>query len=590
MNRRTLMSISRRRFLKQAGFAAAALPAFSLSGLAGCAQRGTGSRPNILLILADDLGYSDLGCYGGEIETPNLDELAGNGLRFTQMYNSARCCPTRASLLTGLYPHQTGIGNFVRNRPDAPHGYRGFLQPNTVTVAEVLKEAGYRTFMTGKWHVNDPVPTEQGFEEFYGFVKGYATNSWDPTQMIRLPEGRPQPKYEKGEFFSQDAVTDHAIDFIQQAREETPDQPWFAYVAYRGPHFPVQAPKKYVEKYKETYTKGWDKLRESRLTRMKEIGLLEEDVRLSPRSSIPIPRVAREHGVPGDLEHNPAWDEIPADRQADLARRMAVYAGMVDNLDHNVGRMVEDLKANGEIENTLILFLSDNGSCAEWGPYGFDLNENLMTSSQPGVGVRGGTPGLPSEVHTGEALEQMGGPEGDGFAYGSGWANVSNTPLSEYKQYTHEGGIATPMIAHWPSVIKEEGAFRRQTGHVFDVTATCIDVARATYPYYYDGHDITPLEGISLLPVFRGETLPHRSFVFAHFGNVALLDWPWKLVAEDALADQGLKEETEWELYNLEEDRPEINNLVSKHPDRVEVMKKRYTDEAWRIGIFPQAT
>lgn len=420
-------------------------------------------------------------------------------------------------------------------------------------------------------------------------MKGYATNSWDPKQMIRLPEGRPQPEYDDGEFFAANAVTDHSLKFIEQARRETPEQPWFSYVAYRSPHFPVQAPKKFVEKYKDTYSKGWDNLRSERLKRMKEIGLLDEEVQLSPRSSIPIPKMAKQHGVPGDLKQNPAWDEISEDRQKDLARRMAVYAGMVDNLDHNVGRLVEDLKANGELDNTLIIFLSDNGGCAEWGPFGFDLGPERMSSSKLGVGIGGGTPGLPSEVHTGEALKEMGGPQGDGFAYGSGWANVSNTPLSEYKSYTHEGGIATPMIVHWPKQIKNSGAFRRQTSHLFDITATCIDVAHATYPVYHDGHDITPMEGMSLRPAFTGKELPHRSFVFAHFSNAALLDWPWKLVAKDALDDRGFHEDTKWELYNLDEDRPEINDLAEKYPDRVEAMIKRYTDEAWRIGIFPQS-
>ena len=546
-------------------------------------------RPNILLIMADDLGYSDLGCYGGEIQTPNLDGLAEDGIRFTQMYNSARSCPSRASLLTGVYPHQSGIGSFVGNRPDNPRGYRGSLHSNVVTVAEVLKEAGYRTFMSGKWHVNDPVPTEQGFEEFYGFTHGYAVDCWNPRMMIRLPEGRPDHNYEEGEFFATHALTDYALKFIQQSKKQTPGKPWFTYVAYQAPHFPVQAPQKDIEKYKDVYKPGWDVLRKERLARMKRSCIVEEDTELSPRSSVPIPDMARDHGVPGDLKTNPPWKDIPDDRQADLARRMAVYAGMVDNMDQNIGRLTDYLKESGQIDNTLIIFVSDNGACAEWGPYGFDLPEERMKTDTRGKGIGGGTPGLPSILHEGEALEQLGGP-GTGPAYGSGWANLCNTPWSEYKQYTHEGGVSTPMIVHWPQKIPagEGGRFEDQLGFIFDIPATCIDVAQAEYPLQYEGHTIIPMEGRSLIPVLEGGSLSERTYVYEHYGNSGIRKGKWKLVGKDILNKNGLVEDPQWELYNIETDRTEIHDLSGKYPEKVEELERMFIKEAYRVDILPK--
>lgn len=549
-------------------------------------------RPNVLLILADDLGYSDLGSYGGEIQTPHLDKLAQNGVRFTQMYNSARCSPSRAALLTGLYPHQAGIGFFAGDRPNNPHGYRGKFQDNAVTVAEVLKQAGYQTFMTGKWHVGEPSPTKQGFDEFYGFDHGYAANSWNPNMMIRLPEDRPDPDYEEGEFYDTNAFTDYAIKFMNQAQQQSPDKPWFTYVAYHAPHFPLQAPDKYINKYKEKYKAGWDKLREERLARMKRMGILPKDTELSPRSSVPIPKVAKRHGVPGNLEENPAWDDIPEARQKDLARRMAVFAGMVDNMDDNIGRLVQHLKETGELDNTLILFVSDNGACAEWGPYGFDLNKKILRPhKKKGHGIRAGTPHLPSKLHKGKELDKMGGP-GTGIAYGSGWANLSNTPWSEYKHYTNEGGIGTPFIMHWPDQIKEQqqGTFRRQPTFLFDITATIIDVAQADYPKRYDGHEITPLEGKSLMPVVKGKDqgLDERPLVYEHTGNAAIRKGKWKMVGQNVLNNKGMTDDPHWHLYNMNKDRPEIYDLSELYPGVVKGMRQLFHNEAERTYILPR--
>ena len=323
----------------------------------------TRARPNILLILADDVGFSDIGCYGGEIRTPNLDGLAAEGLRFTQFYNCARCCPSRVSILTGLYPHQAGIGSMTAD--EGLPGYHGSLQPHCVTIAQVLKTAGYRTAMAGKWHVGDrQPPTQRGFDDFYGFVRGYAVDSWEPRMMTRLPEGRPMRQYTRGDFFATDAITDHAIDFLAEARRHA--TPWFLYVAYQAAHFPLASRPGDMQGYGEMYAKGWDKVREERVARQKTLGIFARDFALTPRSPIPLPEVARRHGSITADGNNPPWDSLPQDRRADLAQRMAVYAGMVTGMDRNVGRLVDDLRRHREIENTLIIFLSDNGACAEW--------------------------------------------------------------------------------------------------------------------------------------------------------------------------------------------------------------------------------
>lgn len=540
-------------------------------------------RPNILLIAADDLGYSDLGSYGGEIHTPNLDGLAQNGVRFTQFYNSSRCCPSRASLLTGVYPHQAGIGWFVGDR--GKPGYIGRLNDETLTLAEVLKGAGYDTYMVGKWHVNTPGPTERGFDEFYGFTHGYAVDSWDPNMMVRLPEGRPQREYASGEYFATNALTDHALDFVDLS--EPGKAPWFMYVAYQAPHFPVQAPPELSATYVDTYRQGWDEIRAQRIERMKDLGLIEPDVDLSPRGPIDSVRVAKRLGSMTDDGRNPAWASLDPDRQADLAQRMAVYAAMVENMDQNIGRIVDRLRERGELDNTLILFVSDNGACAEWEPWGFDLNAADYQNQPAGHGINGGTPSKPNVLHTGEELAKMGGPNSSLFSYGCGWANASNAPLRLYKHYAHEGGIRSPFIAHWPSRIEDAGVIRRQPGHLMDIMATCIEVAGADYPATHDGKSLLPLEGRSLTPIFDGEPVQERTLIFEHERNAAIRIGDWKLVASNIIQGDGLREGVEWELYNLRDDPTEQNNLAAEHPERVAAMAKQFVDEAWRTRVLP---
>jgi arylsulfatase len=538
----------------------------------------TASRPNLLLILADDLGWSDLGCYGGEIKTPHLDALARNGVRFSQAYNSSRCCPSRASLLTGLYPHQAGIGRFVGRSNDMP-GYRGRLHEDTVTLAEALKQAGYGTSMVGKWHVNEPGPTERGFDEFYGFVHGHGLDSWEPRMMIRLPEGRPERVYGGGEYFATDAITDYALDFLNTASAE--QVPWFLYVAYQAPHFPVQAPLNLTKSYVSTYEKGWDVLRAERLERLKTLGLVPASLEDPGRSPIENISLARTAGSVTPDGNNPAWDSLEAPRRADLARRMAVYAAMVENMDANVGRLIAELRKSGELENTLILFLSDNGACAEWEPFGFDLNPSNYANPKAGHGVDGNTTREPNHLHEGEALETLGGP-GSLFSYGSAWANLSNTPLWLYKHHAHEGGIRMPMIAHWPARIRDTGAIVTQVAHVMDIMPTFLEIAQAD-----EQKTLPALEGMSLVPALEGMPSEPRSLFFEHERNAALREGDWKLVGRNALVCDGIRPQVDWELYDLAADPTEQNNRAAAEPERVNKMADRLLAEAWRTHALP---
>jgi arylsulfatase len=511
-------------------------------------------RPNVLLILADDLGFADVGCYGSEIATPNLDGLAANGLRFRQFYNGARCCPSRASLLTGLYPHQAGVGDMTADakRP----GYRGFPQPHTRTIAEVLKVAGYHTSMVGKWHLSGgpktPRPTDRGFDEFYGMIGGFNSCFQEDPFYTRLPAGRPKRAYPKDGFYSTDVFGDYALDFLALARSH--QKPFFQYLAFNAPHFPLHARTEDIDKYAGTYAVGWDRVREQRRARQLALGLLPKDTPLSPRSPYTTRTDFRRTG------ENPAWDTLPADRRADLARRMAIFAAMVECMDRNIGRVLDDLKAHGELDNTLVLFLSDNGACAEWDPFGFDERS-----------------GPKNILHTGEQLAAMGGPK-TYHSYGSGWANAGCTPFRMYKHYCHEGGIRTPLIVHWPKGIAARGEFRDQVGHLIDVMATCVDVCGAAYPVTIGSTTITPLEGKSLRPAFAGRPLDRDYLAWEHERNRALRVGDWKLVAKAHAA---------WELYDLAADPVELNDLAAAMPDRVKALAATWDAWANRCQVLP---
>jgi arylsulfatase A-like enzyme len=511
-------------------------------------------RPNILLVLADDLGYSDIGCYGGEIATPTLDALAKNGLRFRQFTNGTRCCPSRASLLTGLYPHQAGVGNM--NNPTAAPGYRGFPQPNTVTIAEVLRAGGYHTSMVGKWHLSagpkTPRPTDRGFDEFYGMIGGFNSCFQEDPFYTRLPAGRTKRIYPKDAFYSTDAFADYSLDFLALARAAK--KPFFQYLAFNAPHFPLHAKPEDIARYADTYAIGWDELRERRLKKQIEMGLFPKGTALPPRSGW---KTRQDFLRTGE---NPAWDALPADRRADLARRMAVYAAMVTAMDRALGRVVAELKAHGELDNTLVLFLSDNGACAEWDPFGFDESS-----------------GPKNILHTGDALAAMGSAK-TYHSYGSGWANAGNTPFRLYKHDCHEGGIRTPFIAHWPKGIAAKGAFRDQPGHLIDVMATSVDVSGATYPESFHGKPITPREGTSLVPAFADRPLIREMLAWEHERNRAIRVGNWKLVARAGV---------EWELYDLAADPTEQRDRAKDRPELVAELSAKWDAWAKRCQVVP---
>ena len=557
------------------------------------ALHAAADKPNILIILADDLGWSDLGCYGGEIRTPNLDSLAAGGLRFTQFYTCTRCCPSRASLLTGLYPHQAGIGLMTSDQAakfpgagdkgEAFPGYRGALNANCVTIAQVLKSVGYRTAAAGKWHVGDSEPpTKRGFDDFYGFVGGYGVDSWEPRMLTRLPESRPQRSYNPGEFFATDAITDHALEFLADMRQS--GAPWLLYIGYQAPHFPVQSKREDMTGYPEIYARGWDNIREQRLAKQKKIGLLPENTALTPRSKIPHPVASKRLGSWTGDGNNPAWDSLPADRRADLAQRMAVYAGMVTGMDRNIGRLLADLRASGQLDNTLILFLSDNGACAEWEPFGFEM---LPTPNPvPGTGLNQGTQALPNKLYCGDELATM-GQAGSFPSYGSGWANACNTPWRLYKHYGHEGGIGTPLIAHWPASVgkdKDNGRFVREPAHLIDLMATCVDIAGAKYPAEWNGKKVLPMAGLSLRPLLAPSASPAASLSsrllgWEHEGNRSIREGQWKLVSLAAAP---------WELYDMEADRVEMNDLAASQPERVKNMSSKWEAWAKRTNVLPR--
>jgi arylsulfatase len=522
-------------------------------------------KPNILVILADDLGYSDLGCYGGEISTPNIDRLANNGARFTNFYNSARCCPSRASLMTGLYPTQAGIGDFTTPKPAANKGpgYLGRLRNDCVTIAEVLKPVGYRCYYVGKWHMHPQTgPIDRGFDEFYGYTNDHSHDQFDKGYYERLPKDHPKEiDPPEQDFYATDVFNRYALEFIQQGRRS--EQPWFLFLGHSSPHFPLQAPKERIDRYYEMYLQGWDTLRSRRFDRMKQLGLLRETGQPLPvRSEVPVDEERIANGFAG--QQNPAWDSLDKDRQCDLARRMAVYAAMVESIDRGVGELVKHLENTDELANTLILMLSDNGACYEWGPFGFD-----------GVSRKGET-----VLYSDSGLDRVGG-RGTHSSYGSAWANLSNTPLRSYKHFTYEGGIGTPMIAHWPGRISQKVGWIRAPSHLMDLMPTILEATGATYPTSWRNESIQPLEGVSLFPAMRGEGMEDRALGFEHQGARALRKGIWKTVWTKRVPHT-----VEWELFNLAEDPYEQNDLAKKYPEKLHELVLEWDRWAKRVGVI----
>lgn len=509
---------------------------FSLTQIYGA------DRPNVLVILADDLGYSDVGFQGGEIETPHLDRLADNGLVFSQFYNCARCGPTRASIITGLYSHQVGCYELEPVQPG-----------NNIFLSELLAENGYRTYMSGKWHLGntpDKLPPARGFDHSYAY-EGCCGAYWEPSLYV-LESGDIEPiHYDEGSFHATDATTDYAVEFLKHHQKTADDDPFFLYLAYQAPHFPLHAPKQLIDKYVPVYENGWDKIREERWERLQKMGYFPQYDEL-PRLS-DMPPWHDEHAVP---VRRRSWENLSDVQRADQARRMATFAAMIDQMDKGIGKTVAQLKAMGELENTLILFLSDNGANYEGGP---------LASDGPFVG---------------EELVEM-GQRGTKHHLGGSWAATSNTPLRLYKHFNHEGGINTPMIAHWPKGIERMGEHENQRGHVIDVMATVVDIVGIEYPTHYQGNAILPMEGASLMPAFRGEQMEERAIAFEHEANRALLKGKYKLVSKNFSSTDG-QTHHDWELYEIDTDPLEQNDIASDNYPLVEELAREWHQWASR--------
>jgi arylsulfatase A-like enzyme len=525
----------------------------SLAWVLGLYGAGATERPNVILIMVDDMGFSDLGYHGGEIDTPNLDALAKGGVRFSQFYNSGRCCPTRATLMTGLHPHEVGIGHMTQspgsNRGEGrPPAYQGYLNRSCVTIAEALEGHDYATLMAGKWHLGnnarDRWPLQRGFEKYYGCISG-ATRFFHPISPRDITLGNEQlskPESTTDEaFYTTDAFTDYAIRFLKE-EQAGKKRPSFLYLAYTAPHWPLQAFEDDVAKYRGKYKIGWDKVRQQRLQRQIESGLISPDWALSPRTP----------GIPD-------WDSLDEKKQDEMDLKMAVYAAMIDRVDQNVGKLVAHLKESKTFDDTLIFFLADNGGCQEGGMLGrgnfYDIEKRNLEHAN---------------------------------SYGEAWANASNTPFRLYKHFVHEGGAATPFFMHWPKGIKARKDWYREPAQLIDVVPTILDLAGADYPKTYKGNDILPIDGISLRPAFSGKPLNRgEPFFVEHENNAFVRDGKWKLVGRGVSATNGVVP-SRWELYDIEKDRTEINNLAETHPDKTKELAGQWDAWAKRAMVYPK--
>ena len=531
------------------------------------------SRPDVVVIMADDMGYSDAGCFGGEIATPNIDALAARGIRFTSFYNSARCCPTRAALLTGVYPHQAGVGHMTWKKLDLP-GYRSDLSHNTPTIAELLRPAGYGTYMAGKWHVtwndlpNKPRanwPRQRGFDRFYGMITG-SGSYYDPRMLVRddepmSPAGDKEYQPARQYYFT-DAIADQSARYVREHDAVRKADPMFLYVAFTSPHWPLQAPAETIAKYRGKYDVGYESIRAARFERMKAMRLVDAKWQLSPA---------------------PAKWADQKDRKWE-ARCMEVYAAQIDRMDAGIGRIVDALKSTGRLENTLILFLQDNGACAEVngrtpGRPKEDANPKPHRATDPQWMSR------PRDTRDGRPIRSgpnvMPGPDDTFIAYGEHWANVSNTPFRGYKHEVHEGGVSTPLIASWPAGIsREDGSLESKPGHVIDLAATIAELAGVVMPEHFNGGATSAFQGASFAKSFQSEQRERsKPIFFEHEGNRAVRNGKWKLVAKGVNGA--------WELYDMASDRTEMHDLASEQPERLKQMAAAWQQWAETSNVLP---
>ncbi len=543
----------RRDFLKMsAGLAAASL----LNGGDLHASRAAASRPNIILILADDMGFSDIGCFGSEIHTPNLDRLAARGMRINQFYNNPRCCPSRAAIMTGLYAQQAGMGMMVSDYGRYPYpGYAGTLSPQTITIPEALKTAGYNTAMVGKWHLapTDPKtglanwPRQRGFDKYWGIIAG-ASVYYKTSLLVHDNDPVPEPP---ADAYLTDLFAEHAAGYVSDLAKEK--KPFFLYTAFNAPHWPIQAPEDDVQKYAKRYAEGWDALREERHKKQLAMGLVDARWPLTPRD----PRV-------------PAWQQA-ADKDWEM-RRMAVYAAMIDRLDQGIGRILDAVEKAGIAENTLIVFMSDNGGNAE------EIAGRRTQISQAAIAAHLNTPCQITDACAGNVPGVMPGGMSGFESIGIPWGNCANTPFRLYKHYAHEGGISSPFIACWPKVIKPAGKPVNAVGHETDLMPTFLEVAGASYPASVAAGPLPAMVGQSLTPLFTGGTRTRGPIYWEHEGNKAVRDGKWKLVSR---FPDG------WELFDMEADRTELHDLAHAEPERTQAMAAMYDAWAKKVGAQP---
>ena len=510
---------------------------------------------NVIIFLADDLGFSDIGGYGGEIRTPNLDRLAGSGVKLSNFHNTPRCSPSRASLLTGIHPHQTGIGILTGSNA-AEGGYAGNLNKRCATIAEVLKSIGYITAITGKWHLtnspnvpNGAWPTDRGFDNFFGTLDGCATY-FRPGTLTRGLENVESEADKNPDFFYTDAIATEAAKFI---KERPSDKPYFLYIPFTAPHWPLHAREETIKSYAGTYDAGWDAIRAKRLERQKTLGIIPKETELSPRDA----RVL-------------AWEEEPEKKWQ--ARRMEVYAAMVTEMDTAIGKILDQVEKNNEWDNTIIIFLSDNGACAEALPLD-DISEFRRAKNLISTRTRDGR-----KVVLGNDPDVMPGGEDTYASYGVGWANVSNTPFRLYKRYTHEGGVMSPFIIHWPEGKLKSGTVNTSTFQLVNVAPTLYDALGVTYPASLNGNTLEPLVGGSMLPAIQSSDTQSSQLWWEHIGNGAIIKGKWKLVRQY---------DWEWELYDLTTDRNELKDLSGANPQIVAELSVEWQKLADQYGVIP---
>ncbi|MEM7112049.1 MAG: arylsulfatase [Chloroflexota bacterium] len=517
-------------------------------------KNSTAIPPNIILILADDMGFADIGCFGSEIETPNLDRLGMEGVRCTSMYNGARCCPTRASLLTGLYPHQAGVGFMIGDLGRS--AYQGYLRDDCVTIAELLQTNGYRTLMAGKWHVggdyeprkadswrpgdlSHPTPNQRGFDRFYGMLDG-AGSFFHPHYVM---EDGKRVETDPENYYLTDAITEKGIEMIEGAVEE--ERPFFLYLAHTAPHWPLHAHPEEIAKYEGRYRQGWDAVRTARHEEMKGLKLVDSRWDISPRDPDALP-----------------WEDVAEQDWYDLC--MAVYAAQIDRMDQGIGKVLDKLDELGVADNTIVLFLSDNGGCAEL------LEEDGWARFYGGTLPSGG------EIQLGNRPDLRPGTADTFMSYGVAWSNVSNAPFRFHKRWVHEGGISTPLLVRWPNKIAG-GRIDHTPCHVIDLMATFLAACGVDYPKEFNGRSIQPLAGENLLPLWEGgEWKRERPLFWEHQGNCAVRFDNWKLVREFGGA---------WELYDMNTDRTELHNLVAKNRPMAEQLTRLYSEWAGQIGV-----